>query len=61
MVDPIEHDLLVEPHLFVEAVDAAHGEGGSLPAGNHSIGHPCSKNTTINHDVTNSIRSAKMY
>jgi hypothetical protein len=61
MLDPIKHDLLVEPLLFVEAVDAAHGECGNLPAGNCSIGHPCGKNTTINHYVRNSIRGANMY
>jgi hypothetical protein len=60
ILDPIEHDLLIEPHLFVEVVDAARGEGGDLPAGNPSVGHPCSQNATINHNVRNSICSAKM-
>jgi hypothetical protein len=59
--DPIEHDLLIKPRLFVEAVDAARGEGRNLPAGNCSVGHPCGENATINHNVRNSIRSAKMY
>ncbi len=61
MLDPIKHDLLIKPRLFVEAVDAAHGEGGNLPAGNCSIWHPCGENATINHNVRNSIYSAKMY
>jgi hypothetical protein len=59
MLNPIEHGLLVEPRLFVEAVDAAHREHGNLPAGDHSIGHPCGMNATINHNDRNSIRSAK--
>jgi hypothetical protein len=29
MLDPIEHDLLIEPRLFIEAVDAVCGEGGT--------------------------------
>jgi hypothetical protein len=58
MLDPIEHDLLVEPRLFVKAVDDACGEDGSLPAGSGYIGHPCSKNATINNYVRNTICSA---
>jgi hypothetical protein len=61
VLNPIKHDLLIKPHLLVEAVDAACGEGGNLPAGNHSIGHPYSENETINHNVRNSISSEKMY
>ncbi len=61
MLNPIEHDLLVEPRLFVEAVDAAHEEGGNLPVGNRSIGHCCDENATINHNVRNSICGANMY
>jgi hypothetical protein len=60
MLDPIKHDLLVEPRLFVEAVDAACEEGWNLPAGDPSIGHPCSKNTTIKHNVRNCIHIAKI-
>jgi hypothetical protein len=61
MLDPIKHDLLIKPCLFVEAIDAAHGEGGNLPAGNRSIWHLCGENATINHNFRNSINSAKMY
>ncbi len=61
MLNPIEHDLLVEPRLFVVAVDAARGEGGNLPASNRSIEHPCSENATINYNVQNSIRSANFF
>ncbi len=61
MLDPIKHDLLIKPRLFVEAVDAARGEGGNLPADNCSIGHPCGLNATINHNVSTSICSEKMY
>ncbi len=61
MLDLIEHDLLIKPCLFVEAVDAARREGGNLPAGDCSVGHSCSENATINHNVRNSICSAKIY
>ncbi len=61
MLDPTKHDLLVEPLLFIEAVDATLGGGGNLPAGDFSTGHPCSENATINGYVRNSICSAKMY
>ncbi len=61
MLDPIKHDLLIKPCLFVEMVDAACKEGGNLPVGDCSIGHPCGENATINHNVRNSIHSAKMY
>jgi hypothetical protein len=61
MLDPIKHDLLIKPRLFVQMVDAACGEGGNLPAGDCSIGHPCGENTTINHNVRSNICSAKMY
>ncbi len=61
MPNPIKHDLLVESHLFVEEVDATHREGGNLPAGDCFVGHPCGENATINHNVRNSIRGAKMY
>ncbi len=61
VLDPIKHDLLIKPCLFVEAVDAVCKEGGNLPAGDRSVGHPCSENATINHNVRNSISSAKMY
>ncbi len=61
MLDPIEHDLPIKPHLFVEVVDAACGEGGNLPVGDRSIGYLCDLNATINHNVSNSICSAKMY
>jgi hypothetical protein len=59
MLDPIKYDLLIEPRIFIEAVDAACGEGGNLPADDCSIGHPCSENATINHNVRNSICIAK--
>ncbi len=39
VLDPINHDLLIKPCLFVEAVDAAPGEGRNLPACDCSIGH----------------------
>jgi hypothetical protein len=61
MLDSIKHDLLIKPRLFVEAVNAASEEGGNLPADNRSIGHPCDENTTISHNVSNSICSTKMY
>ena len=61
MLSPIKHDLLIEPRLFVEVVDAARGEGGNLPAGDRSVGHPYGENATINKNVRNSICSAKMY
>ncbi len=48
MLDPIKHDLLIEQRLFVKAVDNACGKGGNLPAGDCFIGHPCSKNATMN-------------
>jgi hypothetical protein len=61
MLDPIEHDLLIESCHLVEAVDAARGEGGNLPVGNSSVGYSCGENTTINHNVRNSICGAKRY
>jgi hypothetical protein len=61
VLDPIEHDLLIKPRLFIEVVDAARGEGENLPACDRSVGHPCGENTTINQNVRNSICSAKIY
>jgi hypothetical protein len=37
VLDPIKHDLLIKPHLFIEALDAARGEGGNLPACDRSV------------------------